>query len=159
MKINFLIVLSLFFLLIACQEKPKINVELEKEEVIQFLRDYTSYINKNSIEGFENYWQKSSNVSYIPLERDSAIIGSENIREYLKNHFNEITNIEYSTWNSDVWVNPTKSEAVIIFLSSKNIQFKNGFKINFSPVRNSATLSKFEGKWKLINLHESVRQK
>ncbi len=159
MKINSFIVISLIFILIACQEKTEVNVEFEKDEVIQFLRDYTSYINKNSVQGFENYWQKSANVSYIPLERDSAIIGYDNIREYLNNHFSEITNIEYSTWNTDVWINPTKSEAVLIFLSSKNIQLKNGFKLNFSPIRNSATLSKFEGKWKLINLHESVRQK
>lgn len=158
MKTKVLISL-LIFVLISCQEKPKVDFEQEKSEINQFLKDYSSFINKNSLEGFENYWRKSDEASYIPLERDTAIVGFENIKQYFKYQIEEIINISYSNWNPFVWINPTKSEAVVIFLSSKDIQFKNGFKLSLSPIRNSITLTKFEGKWKIINLHESVRQK
>lgn len=158
MKTKIFIALVIF-IFVSCQEKTKVDFEQEKAEIIQFLKDYSSFVNKNSIEGLENYWQESDNVSYIPLERDSAIFSFEKIRDYFKTQFDELLKIEYSSWNSSIWINPTKSEATIVFLSSKNIEFKNGFKLSLSPIRNSATLTKFEGKWKLVNLHESVRQK
>lgn len=158
MKIKVFIML-LVISLISCQEKSEVNIEQEKTEVIQFFKDYSSFVNKNSLEGFENYWKKSEQTSYIPLEKDSAIIGFENIEQYLKTQINEIKKIEFSSWDLSIWINPTKSEACVVFLSSKNIEFKNGFKLSLSPIRNSATLTKFEGKWNLINLHESVRQK
>lgn len=158
MKTKIFIALVIF-IFVSCQEKTKVDFEQEKAEIIQFLKYYSSFVNKNSIEGLENYWQESDNVSYIPLERDSAIFSFEKIRDYFKTQFDELLKIEYSSWNSSIWINPTKSEATIVFLSSKNIEFKNGFKLSLSPIRNSATLTKFEGKWKLVNLHESVRQK
>ncbi len=158
MKIKLLIIGCLLFSLISCQEKPKVDYEQEKAELVQFLKDYTSFINSNSIQGFENFWERSDQISYIPLERDSAIISFEKIKEYFQNQSVEIEKIEYSSWSPNIWINLTKSEAVIVFLSNKSIQFKNGFKLNLSPIRNSATLTKFEGKWKLISLHESVRQ-
>lgn len=159
MKIKLLTICILFLSFISCQEKPKVDYEQEKSEVVQFLKDYSSFINSNSIEGFENYWDRSDQISYIPLERDTAIISFEKIKEYFQNQSVEIERIEYSSWSPNIWINLTKSEAVIVFLSTKNIQFKNGFKLSLSPIRNSATLTKFEGKWKLISLHESVRQK
>lgn len=158
MKIKILISL-LVLVFVSCQEKPKIDFEQEKSEIVQFLKDYSSFINKNSLEGFENFWQKSVEASYIPLERDTAIVGFENIRQYFKDQSDEISKVEFSSWNPIIWINPTKSEASVVFLSSKNIQFKNGFNLSLSPIRNSATLTKFEGKWKLITFHESVRQK
>lgn len=158
MKTKIFIALVIF-VFVSCQEKTKVDFEQEKAEIIQFLKDYSSFVNKNSIEGLENYWQESDNVSYIPLERDSAIFSFEKIRDYFKTQFDEILKIEYSSWNPSIWINPTKSEATVVFLSSKNIEFKNGFKLSLTPIRNSATLTKFEGKWKLVNLHESVRQK
>lgn len=158
MKVKILI-LSLIFTLIACQQKPEVNVEKEKEEIVQFLKDYSTFVNKNSIEGFQNYWWDSDETSYIPLERDSLIVGFKNIKEYFENQINEISSVQYASWNPIVWVNPTKSEAIVVFLSAKKIQFKNGFTLNLSPIRNSATLTKFQGQWKLVNHHESVRQK
>lgn len=158
MKIKILISL-LVLVFVSCQEKPKIDFEQEKSEIVQFLKDYSAFINKNSLEGFENFWQKSDEASYIPLERDTAIVGFENIRQYFKDQSDEISKVEFSSWNPIIWINPTKSEASVVFLSSKNIQFKNGFNLSLSPIRNSATLTKFEGKWKLITFHESVRQK
>lgn len=158
MKFNTFLIISLL-LLASCQEKPKVDVEKEKQEIIQFLKDYTAFVNKNSIEDFKDYWRTDENVNYIPLEKDSAIVGFENVYDYFKKQSEEVLKIEYTSWNPAVWVSPTKSEAVLVFLSSKGLQLKNGFNIGFYPIRNSAFLSKFEGKWKLISLHESVRQK
>ncbi len=152
-----LLILTIIF--ISCEKEKPIDVNQEKEEVIQFLKDYTSFINKNSIEDFEVYWRDEPDVSYIALERDTALVGFNEIRNYFEVQFKDVSKLEYSTWNPVVWVNKTKSEALVVFNSSKNIQFKNGFNLNLSPIRNSALLNKFEGKWKLISLHESVRQK
>jgi hypothetical protein len=155
-KIFFILLLVIF---ISCQQKPKVDYEKEKQEVLQFLKDYTSFVNKNSVEDFKNYWRDEEEISYIPLEKDSAIVGFANVYEYFKKQTEEISKVEYSSWNASIWVNPTKSEAVLVFLSSKGLQFKNGFNLGFYPIRNSAVLSKFEGQWKLVSLHESVRQK
>lgn len=154
------VLLSLILLIfISCQEKPKIDTEQERNEIVQFLKDYSSFVNKNSIEEFENYWYVDDGISYFPLERDSALIGYKNVFEYFRTQQNDISKIEYASWNHVIWVNPTKSEAVVVFLSSKGIEFKNGYQLGFYPIRNTAVLSKFEGKWRLISLHESVRQK
>ncbi len=158
MKFRFpLIILMLF--LISCGKKQEVNVEQEKNEVIQFLKSYTSFINLLSTDGFENYWERNDEVSYIPLEKDTAIVGFDNIKNHFDQQNSEMNSVKYSTWNPVVWVNVTKSEAVLIFQSSKLIEFRNGFKLELSPIRNSMTLTKFEGMWKIINLHESVRQK
>ncbi len=158
MKLRFpLIILMLF--LISCGKKQEVNVEQEKNEVIQFLKSYTSFINLLSTDGFENYWERNDEVSYIPLEKDTAIVGFDNIKNHFDQQNSEMNSVKYSTWNPVVWVNVTKSEAVLIFQSSKLIEFRNGFKLELSPIRNSMTLTKFEGMWKIINLHESVRQK
>lgn len=158
MRIKVIFIL-LVIALISCNKEKPVDVNQEKEEVVQFLKDYTSFINKKSMEEFDVYWRDESDVSYIALERDTALIGLRAIRNYFEEQFNDISKLEYSTWNPIVWVNKTKSEALVVFNSSKNIQFKNGFNLNLTPIRNSALLNKFEGKWKLINLHESVRQK
>jgi hypothetical protein len=158
MKFNLIFIISLL-VLVSCQEKQKIDNEKEKQEVIQFLKDYTSFVNKNSVEDFKNYWRTDEDVSYIPLEKDSAIVGFENVFDYFKKQTEEVSKIEYASWNPSVWINRTKSEAVVVFLSSKGLQFKNGFNLGFYPIRNSAFLSKFEGQWKIVSLHESVRQK
>ena len=158
MKFNIFLMMSLLFF-VSCQEKPKVDTEKEKQEIIEFLKDYTSFVSKNSIEQFDNYWRKGEEVSYIPLEKDSAIVGFQNVYDYFKKQTEEVSKIEYTSWNPSVWINPTKSEAVVVFLSSKGIQFKNGFSLGFYPIRNSAVLSKFEGQWKIVSLHESVRQK
>lgn len=158
MKIKVLFIL-LSIILISCQKEKPVDVNQEKEEVFQFLKDYTSFINKKSMEGFDDYWRDEPDISYIPLERDTALIGLRSIKTYFEEQFNDVSKLEYSTWNPVVWVNKTKSEALVVFSSSKNIQFKNGFNLNLTPIRNSALLNKFEGKWKLISLHESVRQK
>lgn len=151
--------LLLLIILVSCQQKPEVNYEKEKQEILQFLKDYTAYVNKNSINDFKNYWRSDEEISYIPLEKDSAIVGFDNVYEYFKKQSEEISKIEYSSWNASIWINPTKSEAVLVFLSSKGFQFKNGFNLGFYPIRNSAVLSKFEGNWKIVSLHESVRQK
>ncbi|MCS6955380.1 MAG: nuclear transport factor 2 family protein [Candidatus Calescibacterium sp.] len=158
MKFKILFAISVF-IFFSCQEKPKENFEQEKSELLEFIKDYSTFLNKNSIEGLENYWNDIDEVSYIPLERDTAIIGFDNIKKYFEEQSAELTQLEFSSWNPSLWINPTKSEAVIIFLSSKNILFKNGYKLSLSPIRNSMTLTKFEGKWKIISHHESVRQK
>lgn len=158
MKFRYLIFL-LLLVLISCKEKPRVDTEKEKQEVVQFLKDFTNFVSLNTVENFKNFWRDDQEISYIPLEKDSAITGFENIYEYFKKQSEDVAKVEYTTWNPFVWVNPTKSEAVVIFLSSKGLRFKNGFNLGFYPIRNSAVLSKFEGQWKLISLHESVRQK
>ncbi|MGB9663449.1 MAG: nuclear transport factor 2 family protein [Ignavibacteria bacterium] len=158
MKIKNLLLL-LLIIFVSCQQKPEVDYNKEIQEVLQFLKDYSAFVNKNSVEDFKLYWRTEEGISYIPLEKDSAIVGFENVYNYFKKQTEEVSKIEYSSWNASVWINPTKSEAVLVFLSSKGLQFKNGFNLGFYPIRNSAVLSKFEGKWKLVSLHESVRQK
>lgn len=154
-----ILLFALLVFLSSCEKEPQKDVNAEKDEIVQFLKDYASYINKNSIDDFDVYWKNEPDISYIPLERDSALIGFDVVKEYFKKQAEEISVIKYSVWNPSVWVNKTKSEALLVFTSSKNILFKNGFNLNLNPVRNSALLNKFEGKWKLISLHESVRQR
>lgn len=158
MRIKVLLIL-LVITLISCNKEKPVDVNQEKEEIIQFLKDYTSFINKKLLKEFDVYWRDEPDISYIALERDTALIGLRAIKNYFEEQFNDVSKLEYSTWNPIVWINKTKSEALVIFNSSKNIQFKNGFNLNLTPIRNSALLNKFEGKWKLISLHESVRQK
>jgi|GEM_PF-2009778 len=154
-----ILIAFLLITFLACKKSPQINTEIEKQEVIQFIKDYSSFVSSVNIENFDSYWNKSDLVSYIPLERDSAIIGYKEIVNYFKNQFNEVNSITLKIFNPVVWVSPTKSEALVIFLSSKNLQLKNGFNLTFQQVRNSMLLTKFEGKWKIISLHESVRQR
>lgn len=155
---SFLLIALISFFLFSCKEKPQINTDIEKQEVLQFLKDYAAFINKISVDYFESYWNESEFASYIPLERDSAIIGYKEIRDYFKKQFDEVQSIEFKIFNSMIWVTQTKSEAQVIFLSSKKIQFKNGFNLSFQQIRNSMLLTKFEGRWKIMSLHESVRQ-
>lgn len=155
---NILIIL-LSFLIMTCSKEKPVDFEQEKTEVLSFLKDYSNYLNSNSIENLNSYWVESDNTSYIALEQDTLIIGFENLNKYLINRAKDIERLEYSSWNPSIWISPTKSEAMVVFYSTKKIIFKNGFSLSLNRIRNSMLLVKFEGKWKILNLHESVRQK
>lgn len=155
---NILIIL-LSFLIMTCSKEKPVDFEQEKTEVLSFLKDYSNYLNSNSIENLNSYWVESDNTSYIALEQDTLIIGFENLNKYLINRAKDIERLEYSSWNPSIWISPTKSEAMVVFYSTKKIIFKNGFSLSLNRIRNSMLLVKFEGKWKILNFHESVRQK
>lgn len=155
---NILIIL-LSFLIMTCSKEKPVDIEQEKTEVLSFLKDYSNYLNSNSIKNLNSYWVESDNTSYIALEQDTLIIGFENLNKYLLNRTKDIERLEYSSWNPSIWISPTKSEAMVVFYSTKKIIFKNGFSLSLNRIRNSMLLVKFEGKWKILNLHESVRQK
>lgn len=155
---NILIIL-LSFLIMTCSKEKPVDYEQEKNEVLSFLKDYSNYVNSNSTKNLNSYWVESDNTSYIALEQDTLIIGFENLNEYLLNRAKDIERLEYSSWNPTIWISPTKSEAMVVFYSTKKILFKNGFSLSLNRIRNSMLLVKFEGKWKILNLHESVRQK
>lgn len=155
---NILIIL-LSFLIMTCSKEKPVDFEQEKNEVLSFLKDYSNYVNSNSTKNLNSYWVESDNTSYIALEQDTLIIGFENLNEYLLNRAKDIERLEYSSWNPTIWISPTKSEAMVVFYSTKKILFKNGFSLSLNRIRNSMLLVKFEGKWKILNLHESVRQK
>lgn len=155
---NILIIL-LSFLIMTCSKEKPVDIEQEKTEVLSFLKDYSNYLNSNSIKNLNSYWVESDNTSYIALEQDTLIIGFENLNKYLLNRAKDIERLEYSSWNPSIWISPTKSEAMVVFYSTKKIIFKNGFSLSLNRIRNSMLLVKFEGKWKILNLHESVRQK
>lgn len=154
---NILIIL-LSFLIMTCSKEKPMDFEQEKNEVLSFLKDYSNYVKSNSTKNLNTYWVESDNTSYIALEQDTLIIGFENLNKYLLNRTKDIERLEYSSWNPTIWISPTKSEAMVIFYSSKKILFKNGFSLSLNRIRNSMLLTKFGGNWKILNLHESVRQ-
>ncbi|MBU2445373.1 MAG: nuclear transport factor 2 family protein [Bacteroidetes bacterium] len=156
-KLSFIILCAL--ILINCKTETPPSVEAEKEEVRQFFKEWVGFINSRSLEKFDEFWVENPDASLIVPEKREAIISYNNIKQYYSEKIAEFDSLEYNLWDPTIWVSPTKSEAQVNFMAKRKIIFKNGFIIEFDPVRSSALLLKFGGKWKVLNLHESTQAK
>lgn len=142
---------------ISCKTETPPSVEAEKEEVRQFFKEWVRFINSRSLEKFEELWVENPDASLIVPEKREAIISYDNIKQYYSEKIAEFDSLEYNLWDPTIWVSPTKSEAQVNFMAKRKIIFKNGFIIEFDPIRSSTLLLKFEGNWKMFNLHESTQ--
>jgi hypothetical protein len=159
MKKFFFLIAAINLLLVSCKTETPQSVEAEKEEVRQFLKEWTGFINSRSLEKFEEYWAENPDASLITPEKSETVISYENIKKYYLEKIEEFGSLEYNLWNPAIWISPTKSEALVNFSARKKIIFKNGFTVNFDPIRSSILLLKFGGKWKILSLHESIQAK
>ncbi len=164
--IRLFLIFSAFLIFAGCKTEPPPSFEIEKEEVRKSLNTWTNFIsrrdafaNSKNLERFNDIWVDKDESFYVVIEKDEAIIGSVNIYNYFEEKNTEFDSIEYSLWNPTIWISPTKSEAAVIFYARKKIKFKNGFVVEFDPIRTSSVLLKFGGEWKFLNVHESIREK
>ncbi|MBM4176096.1 MAG: hypothetical protein FJ213_07975 [Ignavibacteria bacterium] len=157
MKTFFTFIALASLILTSCKSETPPSVEVEKEEVRNFLSYWTNFINSRSLEKFDEFWIESNEASLIVPEQKNAVTSYENILNYYSEKISEFDSLEYNIWEPIIWISPTKSEAQVIFSAKKKIIFKNGFIVDFAPIRSSALLLKFGGEWKLLNLHESTQ--
>lgn len=154
-KLSFVVFCTL--ILISCKTETPPSVEVEKEEIRQFFKEWSTFINSRSLEKFDEFWVENPDASLIVPEKREAIISYDNIKQYYSEKIAEFDSLEYNLWDPTIWVSPTKSEAQVNFMAKRKIIFKNGFIIEFDPIRSSALLLKFGGKWKVLSLHESTQ--
>ncbi len=157
MKIIFTLLALASIILTSCKTETPPSVEVEKEEVRNFLKHWTNFVNSRSLEKFDEFWIESNDASLIVPEKQSAVISYVNILNYYSEKIFEFDSLEFNIWEPSIWISPTKSEAQVNFSAKKKIMFKNGFIVEFDPIRASALLLKFGGEWKLLNLHESTQ--
>lgn len=156
MKKSSLVGIAAGLILLQCvKEGPKMDFSKDIADIQAFVEVYHAAWNRASTDSLKNCWDKDyDGLVYVAAERREAFFTWDDIRMYFTKTVEDFQEMQWSPYNISVRV-LDDSFATVFLNSTFKGRMKNGFPISVENSRSTYLLRKTEGRWRIIQYHES----
>lgn len=150
----FAMVAVLFFS--SCNQGCK-KVDHAKEivEIENVLEQYVLANENQDFDLIQKIWAPNSDIVFYGTDSDERLIGWTNIKNAIKNQFNQIRDTYISASDQFIQINDCATTAW--FAESLNYNFiYKGDARSYEGVRFTGVLQKIDGKWRFVQAHLSL---
>jgi len=155
MKKIILLLIPVFFILSACQEKECVDLNAEKERVELVLEKYIIANEDQKIELAEEIWADDEEIVAFGTNSDEKLVGWKAIKNIIQKQFDAFSNTYISVEDQKININKSGNTAWFSELVSYNFIY-DSIPLSYEGVRFTGVLEKRDGKWVIVQSHMSI---
>ncbi len=148
-----LAVLAAFILLTSC--KPQIDLEAEKEKVIEVLSQFIEASQNHDMEMLSKIYAHDDDMVIFGTHADERIVGWENLKKVMEEQFDSSGNSTYAVSNQVVKMHSSGKVAWFSEIIDWELEYQ-GEQVIILGLRVTGVMEKRNDNWVIVQLHYSI---
>jgi len=155
MKKLVLLLVPVFLVISACQERECVDLNKEKEDIELVLEKYVIANEDQKIELAEEIWADDEDIVAFGTNSNEKLVGWKAIKNIIQKQFDTFSNTFISVDDQKVNINKSGNTAWFSALVNYNFIY-DSIPLSYEGVRFTGVLEKREGKWVIVQSHMSI---